>query len=113
MRHRVELSIRTLQAISLYAVLRRASPPAESQVVLTDSRGTEVAAIPVGQLPRVPRFLEVPDPERPGRHLEIGPIDVARLKALPAMRPGGPGRTSGPADRMAGRPDGRRFVIPF
>ena len=38
---------------------------------------------------RVPRFLEVPDPDRPGSHLEIGPIDVARLKALPTMRPDG------------------------
>ena len=48
-----------------------------------------MVAIPVDQLLRVPRFLEVPDPDRPGSHLEIGPIDVARLKALPTMRPGG------------------------
>ena len=89
MHHRVELSIRTLQGTSLYAVLRRASPPDDSQVVLSTSRGTVVVAIPVDQLPRVPRFLEVPDPDRPGSHLEIGPIDVARLKALPTMRPGG------------------------
>lgn len=89
MHHRVELSIRTLQGTSLYAVLRRASPPDESQVVLSNSRGTVVVAIPIDQLPQVPRFLEVPDPDRPESHLEIGPIDVARLKALPTMRPGG------------------------
>ena len=95
MHHRVELSIRTLQGTSLYAVLRRASPPGESQVVLSNSHGTELVAIPVDQLPRLPRLLEVPDPDRPGRHLEIGPIDVARLKALvprdaPRRAPAGP-----------------------
>jgi len=97
MHHRTELSIRTLQGTPLYAVLRRASPPDDAQVVLSDSRGTEVTAIPLDQLPQLPRFLEVPDPDRPGRHLEIGPIDVARLKALPAMRPGGTG-----SDQRAG-----------
>ena len=45
-----------------------------------------MAAIPVDQLPQVPRFLEVPDPDHPGRQLEIGPTDVARLMALPTMR---------------------------
>ena len=95
MHHRVDLSIRTLQGTSLYAVLRRASPPDESKVVLSNSHGTELVAIPVDQLPRLPRLLEVPDPDRPGRHLEIGPIDVARLKALvprdaPRRAPAGP-----------------------
>ena len=89
MHHRIELSIQTLQGTSLYAALRRASPPDESQVVLSNSRGTELVAVPVDQLQKVARFLEVPDPDHPGRHLEIGPIDVARLKALPTMRPDG------------------------
>jgi hypothetical protein len=83
MSERDEVSFRTLEGRSLTASMRNSALTDRAEVVLADLHGVEVAAIRLSQLACADRFLQIPDPARPGRHLEIGPIDVARLKALP------------------------------
>ena len=82
MRDRFWLGLTTLDGQTVYARARSRGQLHGSEVALFDQHGRELVAIPADRLAAVGRILEFCDPARPGRSLALGPIDVARLKAL-------------------------------
>ena len=82
MRDRFWLGLTTLDGTSVYAQARSRGRWQGSEVALFDQHGRELVAIPDDRLAAVGRILEFTDPARPGQSLALGPIDVARLKAL-------------------------------
>jgi hypothetical protein len=84
-----ELTMHALSGEKLVARLQRSRN--ESVVAITDPGGTAVSVIRVADLAGLGRFLELPlqrSPSSPtGRRppplVELGPIEVARLKDLP------------------------------
>ena len=82
---RFEVSFRALDGTALHGAMRHTSTLDGTEVALTDEHGVVVATLQVAELARADRFLQVPNSSRPGRVLDIGPVDVARLKSLPTM----------------------------
>lgn len=84
-----EMTMHALSGEKLVARLQRSRN--ESVVAITDHGGAAVSVIRVADLAGLGRFLELPlprtpsDPMAPRRPptVELGPIEVARLKDLP------------------------------